>query len=146
MHRNFIEHGKCLCAKQPKRLVQLKDINSKYLSDSSETFVDAYYSIYKNDCTSLWFYCPSLDSVQAEAIDEADFDPPCELSVQCMEFIAGGAYGSGRFSIGLGLGILQRRINSYLAANFVASVAKPKVSHDTSLTNKRTNKQTKFKN
>lgn len=43
--------------------------------------------------------------------------------VQCMEFIAGGAYGSGRFSIGLGLGILQRRINSYLATNFAASVA-----------------------
>lgn len=78
--------------------------------------------------------------VYAEAIDEADFDPRCGLFVQCMEFIAGGAYGSGRFSIGLGLGILQRRINSYLAANFAASVAQPKVSHNTSLTTEQMNK------
>jgi hypothetical protein len=78
--------------------------------------------------------------VYAEAINEADFDPRSGLFVQCMEFIAGGAYGSGKFSIGLGLGILQRRINSQLAANFAASVAQPEVSHDTSLTTKQTNK------
>lgn len=59
----------------------------------------------------------------AEAINEANFDPHCELFVQCMEFIVGDAYGNGRVGIGLGLGMLQTRINSYLAANFAAFVA-----------------------